>query len=138
MLSGGIYALFAVGIVLVYRGSGVLNFAQGEVGTAGLFLATWLVVDHHLPWIVGALATLLRRTDFGLGVLAAAQDSAAARLVGVPVNRVAAFVWGTGAALSTIGCLLIAPGLGAFSVGAVSRLFLFGLAAAVLGGLTSL
>jgi branched-chain amino acid transport system permease protein len=229
VLAGGIYALFAVGIVLVYRGSGVLNFAQGEVGTAGLFIATWLTVDHGLPWIVGAvaavvvaagigvgferfvvrrmgeaarvsvavatvglllfvssveivvfklggkprsiagpvngagtkiagvivsptqmlslfvalavgvgLAVLLRRTDFGLGVLAAAQDTSAARLVGVPVNRVSAFVWGTGAALSAIGCLLIAPGLGAFSPGAVSRLFLFGLAAAVLGGLTSL
>jgi branched-chain amino acid transport system permease protein len=229
VLSGGIYALFAVGIVLVYRGSRVLNFAQGEVGTAGLFIATWLTVDHGLPWIVGALvaiaaaagigvlferfvvrpmgdaarvsvavatvglllfvssvelivfklggkprsidgpltgagtkiagvvvsptqmvsllvalavgvglAVLLRRTDFGLGVLAAAQDVSAARLVGVPVNRVAAFVWGTGAALSTLGCLFIAPGLGAFAPGAVSRLFLFGLAAAVLGGLTSL
>ena len=229
VLSGTIYALFAVGIVLVYRGTKVINFAQGEVGTAGLFLATWLTVDHGAPWFVGALAAValaagigvaferfvvrpmgdaarvsvavatvgllllvstselivfklggkprsidgplsgagtrvagvvvsptqmvsvlvalavgvglavvLRRTDFGLGVLAAAQDTAAARLVGVPVNRVAAFVWGTGAALSTVGCLLIAPGLGAFSPGAVSRLFLFGLAAAVLGGLTSL
>ncbi|MEY2474185.1 MAG: hypothetical protein QOK28_3514 [Actinomycetota bacterium] len=229
LLSGGIYALFAVGVVLVYRGSRVLNFAQGEVGTAGLFLATWLTVDHGLPWIGGAiaaivmtaaigvaferfvvrrmgdaprvsvavatvglllfvstlelivfklggkprsidgpiagagakiagvvvsptqmlslvvalgigvgLAVLLRRTDFGLGVLAAAQDTAAARLVGVPVNRVSAFVWGTGAAVTTLGCLLIAPGLGAFAPGAVSRLFLFGLAAAVLGGLTSL
>ncbi|HVT76031.1 MAG TPA: branched-chain amino acid ABC transporter permease [Acidimicrobiales bacterium] len=229
VLAGSIYALFAVGIVLVYRGTKVLNFAQGEVGTAGLFVATWLTVDHHAPWIVGAvaavafaalvgvaferfvvrpmgdaprvavavatvglllfissvelvvfklgskprsisgpingagvslagvvvsptqiislavglavgiaLAVLLRRTDFGLGVLAAAQDSAAARLIGVPVNRVSAFVWGTGAAMSAIGCLLIAPGLGAFSPGAVSRLFLFGLAAAVLGGLTSL
>jgi branched-chain amino acid transport system permease protein len=211
----------------VYRGSRVLNFAQGEVGTLGLFLAAWLINDRGMPWIVGAvmavgvttaigaaferfvvrnmgdasrvsvavatvglllfvlsselvrvgaspksidgplsgggtkiagvfvsptqvlslvlalaigvgLAVLLRRTDFGLGVLAAAQDTSAARLVGVPVNRVSTFVWGTGAGLTTLGCLLVAPGLGAFAPGALSRLFLFGLAAAIVGGLTSL
>ena len=33
---------------------GVLNFAQGEVGTLGLFVAWWLVDDHGLPWFVGA------------------------------------------------------------------------------------
>jgi len=226
-LAGGIYGLFAVATVLVYRGSGVLNFAQGEVGTLGLFLAVFLINDHGQPWLVGALAaiglttaigvgferfvvrrmgdaprvsvavatvglllfvlsselvrvgaspksipgpfsgrgwhiagvvvsptqalslvvalgvgvalaTLLRRTDFGLGVLAAAQDPSAARLVGVPVNRVSAFVWGAGAGLTTLGCLLVAPGLGAFAPGALGRLFLFGLAAAIVGGLTSL
>ncbi len=226
-LAGGIYALFAVATVLVYRGSRVLNFAQGEVGTLGLFLAAWLINDLEVPWFVGAIAAVamtvvigvlferfvvrrmgnaarvsvavatvglllfvlsselvrigaspksidgpitgdgtkiagvfvsptqmlslvvalgvglalsvvLRRTDFGLGVLAAAQDADAARLVGVPVNRVSAFVWGTGAGLSTVACLLVAPGLGAFAPGALGRLFLFGLAAAIVGGLTSL
>jgi branched-subunit amino acid ABC-type transport system permease component len=39
LISGGIYALFALGVVMVHRGTGVLTFANGEVGTAGLFLA---------------------------------------------------------------------------------------------------
>ena len=30
--AGGLYALAAQGIVLVYRGSGVINFAQGAMG----------------------------------------------------------------------------------------------------------
>src|SRR4051812_23930985 len=67
VLAGGIYALFAVGIVLVYRGSRVLNFAQGEVGTAGLFIATWLTVDHGAPWIVGAVVAIV--VTAGIGVL---------------------------------------------------------------------
>ncbi|MEY2467629.1 MAG: branched-chain amino acid transport system permease protein [Actinomycetota bacterium] len=227
LIAGGIYGLFAVSTVLVYRGSRVLNFAQGEVATLGLFLAAYLVTDHGVPWIIGAvvavafttaigvgfervvvrrmgdssrvtvavatvglllfvlsgelvrlgaspksirgpigglgvsvagvqvsptqilsvvvavviavgLTVLLRQTDFGLGVLAAAQDTDAARLVGVPVGRVSAFVWGTGAGLTTVGALLVAPGLGAFAPGALGRLFLFGLAAAIVGGLTSL
>jgi branched-chain amino acid transport system permease protein len=37
LLQGSVYALIALGIVLVYRGSGVFNFAQAEFGTTGLF-----------------------------------------------------------------------------------------------------
>jgi branched-chain amino acid transport system permease protein len=37
VLRGSVYALVALGIVLVYRGSGVFNFAQAEFGTTGLF-----------------------------------------------------------------------------------------------------
>ena len=55
-----------------------------------------------------------------------------------PSDRVSAFVWGAGAGLTTLGALLVAPGLGAFAPGALGRLFLFGLAAAIVGGLTSL
>ena len=38
-LQGAVYALVALGIVLVYRASGVFNFAQAEFGTTGLFAA---------------------------------------------------------------------------------------------------
>ncbi len=34
---GGIYALAAQGIVLVYRGSGVLNFAHGAMAAVGAY-----------------------------------------------------------------------------------------------------
>ena len=227
LIAGGIYGLLAVGIVLVYRGSGALNFAQGEIGTFALYVAYFLVTEREMPWLVGAaaalvvaagigagferfvvrrmvdanrvaiavatvgllsfllavefkffsgsprelrapiegtsvevmgvfvsptqilalvvtlavgvgLAGLLRRTDFGLGVLAAAQDSAAVRLVGVPLNRVSAFVWGAGAAISALAALLIVPTVGVFAPGYATGLFLGGLTAAVIGGLTSL
>jgi sulfate-transporting ATPase len=36
---GAIYALFAQGAVLIYRGSGLVNFAQGAVGTLAAYLA---------------------------------------------------------------------------------------------------
>ncbi len=177
IVEGGIYGLLAVGIVLVYRGSRVLNFAQGEIGTVALVVAWYLTTDRGYPWIVGAgagilaaiaiglaferlvvrpmadssrisvavatvglllfllalgfrvfgesprtvpapiaglglrvagvivsptqllslavtiavgaaLAVLLRKTDFGLGVLAAADDPTAVRLVGVSLSRV--------------------------------------------------
>jgi branched-subunit amino acid ABC-type transport system permease component len=226
LISGGIYALFALGVVLVHRGSGVLTFANGEVGTAGLFIAALVVDETGLPWAVGALAAVafavllgclfellvvrrmgvsdpvavavatvglalfllagefqvfgaspkqlappvkggptifgvivtptqiaglvlavalgfglqavLRRTDFGLGILAAAQDPAAVRLVGVPLSRISLTIWGAGAALAAIAALLVEPTVGIFFPGYASELYVVGLAAAVVGGLNSL
>lgn len=36
--AGGLYALLALGIVLVYRGSGVVNFAHGAIGAFGAYV----------------------------------------------------------------------------------------------------
>lgn len=227
LANGGIYALLAVGIVLVYKGSRVLNFAQGEMGTFALFVAWWLIESQDLPWFVGAvcavavgaaigllferivvrnmahvsrvsvavatiglllllfalelkifgpsprilsppiaglgvkiagffvsptqmlalataiglgiaLATFLKRTDFGLGVLAASQDATATRLVGIRLARVSAFTWTIAGAVSALAGLLIEPTIGVFAAGFMTGLFVRALAAALLGGLTSL
>lgn len=227
LIEGGIYGLLAVGIVLVYRGSRVLNFAQGEIGTIGLFVAWYLTTDRGYPWIVGAagavlvataiglgferlvvrkmadasrisvavatvglllfllalgfrlfgesprsvrgpiagqgvtlagvivsptqilslvitlaigfgLAALLQRTDFGLGVLAAADDPTAVRLVGASLAKVSAFTWGAGAAISALAVLLIEPSIGVFGPGFASELFVYAMTAALVGGLASL
>lgn len=60
---GAIYALSGVGMVVLYRASGVLNFAYGAVGSIGALLA-WQIVqstDAELPaWLLGiSAATLL-------------------------------------------------------------------------------
>ena len=59
LVSGGIYGLYALGLVLVYQGSGVLNFAQAELGTFTLFIATVVVTDHEMPWLLGALVAIV-------------------------------------------------------------------------------
>ena len=43
LVLGGIFALTALGIVLVYRVSGVLNLAQGAMGMFSTFIA-WKVL----------------------------------------------------------------------------------------------
>lgn len=227
---GGIYGLLAVGIVLVYKGARIVNFAHAEVGTLALYVA-YFVVDEDdglgLPWILGALAAIvvgagiglvferlvvrrmfgadrlsvavatiglllliiafqlkffgsgprflegpiaglgpriagifvsptqiiallaalaigvgltafLQRTDFGLGVLAAAENPDAARLVGVPLSRVSAFSWTAAAALSVVAALLVEPTIGIFYPGVMTILFVPALAAALVGGLTSI
>ena len=35
--AGSLYAIAAIGLVLVYRGSGVVNFAQGAMGMVGAY-----------------------------------------------------------------------------------------------------
>ena len=226
LVAAGIYAMFAVGIVLVHRGTKVLTFAGGEVGTASLYVAAFLVTDHGAPWWVGAVAAVafaaalgaafdfllvrrqrdadpvvtsiltvglavtllavefkqygaspkllappvhggvnvdgvivsgtqitaivvaallgfglqaaLRRTDFGLGILAAADDPSAARLVGVPTAKVRLALWSGSFGLAALAALLVEPSVGIITPGYASNLYLYGLAAAVVGRLSSL
>jgi branched-chain amino acid transport system permease protein len=88
--------------------------------------------------IAFALAIFLRRTRFGLAILASADDPVAAQLMGVPRAKVSAVTWAIAGALSVIACLLIEPTVGVLSPGFASTLFINGLTAALLGGLTSL
>jgi branched-chain amino acid transport system permease protein len=45
---GGVYALSGVGIVVLYRATGVLNLAFGAVGAAGALIAYWMI--NHTSW----------------------------------------------------------------------------------------
>jgi ABC-type branched-subunit amino acid transport system ATPase component/ABC-type branched-subunit amino acid transport system permease subunit len=54
---GMIYAVFAAGFVLVYRATGVLNFAQGEIGAFGAALFALFHVQYGVPyWLAFAFA----------------------------------------------------------------------------------
>lgn len=109
------------------------------VTVAGIVVSpTQLVSVVALVAASVGLGRLLRRTDFGLGVLATATDPEAARLMGVPVDRVRTFVWATGAALASVAALLMVPTIGTFAPGFATLLFVKGLVAAVIGGLDRL
>ncbi len=49
--------MVALGLVLIYKSSGVFNFAQGEFGTVALF-ALYLL-DFHVPYWVALLGALV-------------------------------------------------------------------------------
>ena len=56
LIAGMTYAVFAAGFVLIYRCTGVLNFAQGEIGAFGAALLMLLVINYNIPyWISLAL-----------------------------------------------------------------------------------
>src|SRR5437588_10062076 len=56
---GGIYALAAIGLVLIYRVSGVLNFAQGAVSMFSAFVAYQVSTVMGAPAAVGLLTAIV-------------------------------------------------------------------------------
>ncbi len=64
---GSVAALVALGFVVTYKATGIVNFAQGGLVTAGAYLGFWTVVQLHLSTVSGYVLTLLLM--FLLGVL---------------------------------------------------------------------
>lgn len=56
---GSFYALIALGFVLVYKATEVLNFAQGDLMMLGPFLAFTLINSLRLPLLVGIIIAVL-------------------------------------------------------------------------------
>lgn len=99
---GSIYSLLALGLVIVYRGTGHLNFAQGEMAMLSAFFAWWLA-DNWLPiwaavigcavfaFLLGAVIERViirpigKRSVFAVGV------AAIGLLLGI--NALAPFIW---------------------------------------------
>ena len=97
VLQGSVYALVALGIVLVHRASGVFNFAQAEFGTTGLFAA--YAALSLWGWSYPAAFA------FGLAV-AVAMGLLTERLVIHPLrnaSRVTLLVGTAGVALAAVG-----------------------------------
>ena len=66
LISGGVYALVALGLVLVYKASGVFNFAQSEFGTVAVYFAYMALEFAELPYGVALLIGLLAGVAMGL------------------------------------------------------------------------
>jgi branched-chain amino acid transport system permease protein len=66
ILQGAIYGLLAVGIVLVYKGVRVFNFAQGEFGTVAAFVTFALFHQIELPYGLAMLGGLVSAVVLGL------------------------------------------------------------------------
>src|ERR1700686_647371 len=62
---GSIYALVALGFVLIYRATNVVNFAQGDFAMLGAFAMIVLAVDLGWPYWLSILITLAALVLFG-------------------------------------------------------------------------
>jgi branched-chain amino acid transport system permease protein len=51
MAQGAIVALAALGFLLIYKATGVVNFAQGDLITLGAYLAVWGTGELGLGWL---------------------------------------------------------------------------------------
>lgn len=63
---GAVLSLVAVGFVLLYKATGVVNFAHGELMTLGAYLAYWFIVTLGAPTLVGYVLSVLALFCCGL------------------------------------------------------------------------
>jgi branched-chain amino acid transport system permease protein len=56
---GSIYSLVALGFVIIFKSSGILNFAQGEFLLLGAYAFLAIVEHYRVPLVPGIVLTLL-------------------------------------------------------------------------------
>ncbi len=59
VMVGSIYSLVALGFVLIYKSSGIINVAQGQMLMVGAYVAWSLMVGLHFPVPVALLLTIV-------------------------------------------------------------------------------
>ena len=100
---GSIYALLALGLVVVFRGTGHLNFAQGEMAMICTFF-TWQFHAWGLPLVVSVLLGMVAGFVLGAGVevslirRVAKKSEAGVFVVSIAMflgfNSLAGMIWG--------------------------------------------
>lgn len=68
LTNGAIFALVALGFVLIYKASDVINFAQGDFLLVGAYLTYGFIVQMGLPWGIGVLLTMVFALLLGIVV----------------------------------------------------------------------
>ncbi|PCI28902.1 MAG: branched-chain amino acid ABC transporter permease [SAR324 cluster bacterium] len=95
---GCIYALAALGFVLIYKSSRVINFAHGQIIAAGCFIAYALTVWAGIPFVISFLASMVITFFLSMSV----ERLFLRRMIGEPIISVI---------MVTIGLMSIIDGL---------------------------
>jgi branched-chain amino acid transport system permease protein len=114
VVAGSGYGLIALGLVLVYKSSGIFNFAQGEFGTVAVF-ALWGAHSAGGPYGAAMLLGLLAALASGLAterfvvrpLFAAPRVTLLVATAGVSLFAIAAELW-----LGQSQLRFVAPALG--------------------------
>lgn len=64
LIAGSAYGLLALGLVLIYKSSGVFNFAQGEFGTVAVYVL--YLLNFNLPYGVSIAGALVAAVLMGV------------------------------------------------------------------------
>ena len=103
---GSIYALLALALVVVFRSTGQLNFAQGEIGTMGAFFVSTLTLGGMPVWAaIGCAMALGFVVSAGVERIVVRPiehrnpGAVIVALIGVflAVNQLVAMIWGVDA-----------------------------------------
>jgi len=64
---GGIYAIMALALVMIYQATQLVNFAQGEMAMFSTYLA-WQMIDSGQPYWLAFIVTVLISFVGGMGI----------------------------------------------------------------------
>jgi branched-chain amino acid transport system permease protein len=110
LAQGSLYALVALGFVLIFKATRTVNFAQGAIALIGAWFASLLLVDWRIPgrwlgdneyviWISAILLAALMTAVLGLII----ERLAIRPMIGEPLFSIAVITLGIEAVLRTIG-----------------------------------
>ncbi len=68
LVVGSIYSLVALGFVIIYKATKVVNFAQGELVMVGAYVCFSLTVQFQLPFILAFFMTLAFSVVLGMAI----------------------------------------------------------------------
>ena len=94
LAAGAAYGLTALGLVVIYRGSSVINFAHGAFAAVAAYTYWWLANSHGVPWFPAMCAA----------VIVAAMLGAATHLVVMRPMRLSSSLTRT---IATLGVLIV-------------------------------
>lgn len=105
---GSLYALVALGFVLVFKATQTVNFAQGAIALAGAWFTSLLLIDWNIPgrwigglwtsWVVGVIIGALLTALLGLFL----ERTVIRRMIGEPLFSVAVITLGLEVVIRTI------------------------------------
>ena len=114
------------------------SYATDSINVAGIDIPVIYAISFCFALVLTAATHLfLRRTGFGREVRAAAEDPAAAEVLGVNVARTYGITYGIGAAFAAVGGVLVGLSF-SFDPASGTTYLLTGFTVVVLGGLGSL
>ncbi|MCD4678411.1 MAG: branched-chain amino acid ABC transporter permease, partial [Desulfobacula sp.] len=100
---GSIYALAALGLVLVYKSSRVANFAHGQIIAAGAFITYYLTISLGVPIFFSFLGSMIITFFLAMSV----EKIFLRRLIGEPIISVIMVTIGLGSILD--GLIYLTP-----------------------------
>ncbi|QXR35329.1 branched-chain amino acid ABC transporter permease [Alcaligenes aquatilis] len=112
VLTGLLYALIAMGFVVIYRASKVFNFAQGELVVFGGYMVWWSIFQMGLPLWIGLPVAFISSAIFGLLI----ERIFFARLVGESVFSMVMVTIGLLILIRGVVLVLFGPQVRAFPV----------------------
>jgi branched-chain amino acid transport system permease protein len=112
LATGSLYALMALGLVLIYRVCGVVNFSHGAMAFVSALVAYALIHEGGQPWFVAWVGAVAVAGIVGIGVEWGILQ---------PARRRAAPVLGL--IIATLGVALVLEGLAGMLFGHETKLF---------------